>query len=149
MKLRMMSFLMALMVCTYSHGQVAASEARCQNLSKFAGVWRGQLDKLPGVDLVITDEGGEMHGGILFFFHVRSDANSRWTSTPGLPEPLFNLKQDAAELAFQVSHHRAHPPATLHDPFVPFRLKLIAPNRAELVNENHDGPPLILVRSDY
>jgi hypothetical protein len=131
---------------------IAAGTAMAQNSSpsKFIGVWRAQLDHLPGVDMVITDEGGDLHGGILFYFHLRKDVNSPYTSTPGLPEPMFDLKPDGDRLKFDVSHRRAHPPRTLQDAPVQFVLKLDGSDKAELLNESEgNGPVVVLTRSDY
>jgi hypothetical protein len=140
----------ALSVASCLQGQVAASNDDEQDLSKFVGVWRGQFDNLPGVDMVISDEAGQRRGAILFYLHKRQDANSPLTSKPGVPEPLFDMTVEGQTLRFEVSHKRAHPPGSLNDPPVPFRLKLIAPDRAELVNESeHDGPQLTLTRSVY
>jgi len=131
-------------------GQAMTPEAGGQNFSRFAGVWRGQFDGLPGVDLVITEEGGQLHGAALFYLHIRPDVTSPYTSTPGLPEPMLDLKVEGQSLSFEISHRRAHPPGTLDDPPVPFRLKVIGPGRAELVNEHEsDGPAVVLTRSDY
>ena len=131
---------------------IAVGSAIAQNSSpsKFTGVWRGQMDQLPGVAMVITEEGGDLHGGILFYFHMRKDGHSAYTSKPGLPEPMFDLKMDGQTLKFDVSHRRAHPPRTLHDAPVHFLLKLDGPDKAELLNESEgDGPAVVLTRSDY
>jgi hypothetical protein len=144
------SLLIALSLAPCMQGQAAAPEGGVQEISKFVGVWRGQMDNLPWVDMVISDEGRETRGAILFHLHKRQDANSPVTSTPGVPEPLFDMTVQDQALRFEVSHRRAHPPGSLNDRPVPFRLRLVGPNRAELVNENeHDGPPLILTRSVY
>jgi len=133
-----------------AHAQQSGPEATPgQNSTRFVGVWRGQFDDLPGVDLVITDDGGELHGAILFYFHQRPDVNSPYTSTPGLPEPMFNLKLDGQTLRFQVSHRRAHPPASLHDAPKTFHLKLTGTDLAELMNESGGAPLLSMKRSDY
>ncbi len=129
-----------------------AHQAPSPDLSQLTGVWRGQMEGLPAVDLVISDESGTLTGAVLFYFHLRKTVNDPWSSTPGLPEPLFNLKLDGKMLTFQVSHRRAHPPRTLTDPPVQFRLRLTGPNKAELVNESESrspGPGLNLVRSEY
>lgn len=120
-----------------------------QKTSKFVGVWRGQFDNLPGVDLVIDNEGGEMHGAIVFYLHKRPDTNSSYTSTPGLPGPLLNLRADGQTLRFQVSHRLAHPPRTLHDPPINFQLKLTGPDQAELINESEGARGLPMRRTDY
>ncbi len=112
------------------------------------GVWRGQMNGLPGVTLLVTDEGGSLAGGALFYFQQRANENSPWTVTPGLPEPMLNPKFDGKTLTFQISHRRAHPPGSLNDPPTPFHLMLRGPDKAELLNEN-EGPPLMLTRSEY
>jgi hypothetical protein len=117
--------------------------------SGFIGVWRGQIEGLPAVDIVLSNEGGQLTGGILFYFHIRLDVNHPWTSAPGLPEPMFNIKIEGSALHFQVSHRRAHPPRTLNDPPVSFRLTIVGHNKAELVNETEKAPPTPINRSEY
>lgn len=117
---------------------------------RVTGVWRAQMDGLPAIALTVTDEGDGLSGAVLFYFHKRDNLNETWVSTPGLPEPIFNLKFDGKTIAFQVSHRRAHPPRTLSDPPVHFHLTLTGPNKAEIVNENeNEGPALVMIRSDY
>ena len=130
------------------HAQSAASSP-VQNSSPFIGVWRGQFDNLPGVDLVIDDEGGVLHGAIQFYLHKRPDTKSPYTSTPGLPGPLLDIRPDGRTLPFQVSHRLAHPPRTLNDPPVKFQLKLTGRDEAELVNESESAPGLPMKRTDY
>jgi hypothetical protein len=109
------------------------------------GVWRAEMDGLPSITLTITNETGNLSGAILFYLH-RRDEGQRWTSMPGIPEPLFNPKFDGKILTFEVSHRRAHPPRTLLDPPVHFRMTLTGPDKAELVNENEgrgSGFPIV------
>lgn len=152
MKVRMISWMMALLLPACAvHGQTgSAARVNQSSATQVAGVWRGQFDNLPGVDMVITNEGGQFYGAILFYLHMRPDVHSPYTSKPGLPEPMLDLKMVGETLRFEVSHRRAHAPGTLSDPPVPFRLKLIGPGRAELVNEHQGGgPAVVLTRSDY
>lgn len=129
---------------------MCCAAAQSNSDAGWVGVWRGQFDGLPGVDLVINNEGGQLHGAVLFYLHMRQDAKSPYTSTPGLPEPLFDLKLEGQTLKFEVSHRRAHPPRTLHDAPATFDLKLIGPDKAELVNETESGgPAVVLTRSEY
>jgi hypothetical protein len=115
------------------HGQTSGSEW-------FVGVWRGQMDGLPAVTLNITDEGGRLSGAVVFYLIKRSSVMSEpTTSTPGPPEPLFKPRMEGNALVFEVSHRRAHPPATVADPPVHFRLKLIDVDKAELVNETENS----------
>jgi len=150
MNFRWTSLLMAMSLQVGLLGQAAARDRQPENASKFTGVWRGQLDNLPGVDLVIADEGGQLGGAVLFYLHMRPNVHSPYTSTPGLPEPMFDLRLEGQTLKFDISHRRAHPPRTLHDPPVAFDLKLIGPDKAELVNETEGGgPAVVLTRSEY
>jgi hypothetical protein len=114
----------------------------------FVGVWRGKMEILPAVTLNITDEGGALSGAVLFYLIERSSSMSEpTTATPGIPEPLFNVKRNGNVLQFEVSHRRAHPPRTASDPPVHFRLTLTAPDKAELVNESEpSGPTVVLTR---
>jgi hypothetical protein len=108
------------------------------------GVWRGKEGSLPVLTLNITDEGGMVAGAALFYF-IRRDASKEPTASPGLPEPLLNPKIDGNTRDFSVSHRRAHPPRTLSDPPVHFRLKLVGPNRGELTR-GEDEEKLELVK---
>jgi hypothetical protein len=53
-----------------------------------AGVWRGQIDGLPGVTMTISDEAGNLSGAILFYM-IRRNEGQPPQSTPGNPEPMF------------------------------------------------------------
>lgn len=127
---------------------VCALRAQTNGSERFVGVWRGQMEILPAVTLNITDEGGRLSGAVLFYLIKKSSVMSEpTTSTPGIPEPLFNPKLDGQSLVFEVSHRRAHPPGTLSDPPAHFRLKLLDQDKAELVNESESsGPAMVLTR---
>jgi hypothetical protein len=136
-------------ICVLGQAATAHTLPR-QGTARFVGVWRGEFDGLPGVDMVISDEGDRAAGGILFYLHVRPDTRSPYTSRPGLPEPMQNIRLGADQaLHFEVSHRRAHPPGTLHDAPMKFSLKFTAPDRAELVNESEGAPMVVMIRSDY
>ena len=126
------------------------STPRVTDLSRLAGVWRGQEDGLPAIDLVLSDEGAALRGAILFYLHKRIDSNHPYTATPGLPEPIFELKREGDTLTFLVSHRYAHPPGSLHDSPSHFRLTITASNRAQLLNVTEDSRMWCpLERSDY
>ena len=109
--------------------------------SAVTGVWRAQMDGLPALTMTISDEGGELTGAILFYLIRRNDGQPP-RSSPGSPEPLFNLKFDGKTLAFRVSHRRAHGPQTAHDPPVNFRLEISGPNEGTLVREEKEAIPV-------
>ncbi len=136
MKHRIVLFMLGAIAMAYSLG------AQTNSNENLIGVWRGQMESLPAVTLNVTDEGGGLKGAILFYLIKRSYVMSEpTTSTPGIPEPLFSPKFDGNSLEFEVSHRRAHPPQTLSDPPVRFRLKLTGPDKAELVNESDRSAP--------
>ncbi len=137
-----------LLAVTFGFGQSSNVQTPQPDLSRLTGVWRGQMDGMPAVTLVVTDEGGELSGAVLFYFHTRKTVNDPWTSSPGLPEPMLLMHLDGTTLSFQVSHRRAHPPRTLNDPPVQYHLTVTGPNQASLVNE-HEGLRLVMTRSDY
>lgn len=141
----------ALIVPVCLHTQTATTGAPPQqDTAKFVGVWRGQFDALPGVDMGISNEGGEFTGAILFYLHTRPDVHSPWTSKAVPPGPMFNMKLERNTLWFRVSHKGAHPPGSLNDPPVSFRLVLTGPDKATLMNDSESsGPPLVMTRSAY
>jgi hypothetical protein len=106
--------------------------------SAVTGVWRAEVDGVPALVMTISDEGGELTDAILFYM-IRRDDGQPPRSTPGLPEPLFNMKFDGSALDFRVSHRRAHRPRTANDPPVSFRLKITGPNEGVLVREGKES----------
>jgi hypothetical protein len=109
------------------------------------------MEGLPAMTLTVTDEGGSLAGAVLFYLH-RREPGQPVTVTPGVPEPLFNPKFDGHTLTFQVSHRRAHPPDSLQDGPVTFRLMLDGAGNAALVNESENdpnAPAFVLVKSAY
>jgi hypothetical protein len=138
-----------LIVATAAAQTTPTAQKSAPENSSIVGVWRAQADGLPFIALTVTDESGSLSGAVLFYFH-RREQGQPITSTPGQPEPLFNPRFDGQTLTFQVSHRRAHPPKSLSDPPVSFRLKLTGPNKAELVNEDEPSSVgLELLKAEY
>ena len=113
--------------------------------SVVTGVWRARMEGVPALVITISEEGGELTGAILFYL-IRHNDGQPPRSSPGDPEPMFNLRFDGKQLDFRVSHRRAHPPGTAHDPPVSFRLKLTGPDEAVLVREGDPGAGIRAVR---
>jgi hypothetical protein len=101
------------------------------------GVWRAQMEGFPALVMTISDEGGGLTGAILFYL-LRRDEGQPPRSSPGIPEPLFDLKFDGKVLDFRVSHQRAHGAETANDPPVAFHLKITGPNKGTLVRGNDE-----------
>ena len=111
------------------------------NNAAIVGIWEGELDNLPAATLNITDEAGPLQGAMLFYL-IRRNEGKPPTSSPGLPEPLFNPQFDGKVLTFQLSHRHAHA-NTASDPPITFHLELTGPNEAKLVRIPQDGPPYL------
>ena len=127
---------------------VAAAANEKEGDAAILGIWRGELDNLPAVTLNITEEAGPLQGAILFYL-IRRDEGKPPTSSPGIPEPLFNPRFDGKSLTFQLSHRHAHA-NTSTDPPVTFRLDLTGPDEAKLVRIPQDGPPYVrMVREKH
>jgi hypothetical protein len=132
----------------------AAGNASIPSVPSIVGVWRAQADGLPFLTLTFSEEGGKLEGAVLFYLHKR-EPRGQVTSSPGIPEPLFDLHFEGKRASFAVSHRRAHPPASLSTPPVHFHMDLTDATHASLVNESEPSGPsehgsgLPLVRSDY
>jgi hypothetical protein len=111
------------------------------------GVWRGQIDGLPALVMTISDEGGELSGAVLFYL-IRRDPGQPPRSTPGVPEPMFNVRFDGQTLEFRVSHRRAHPPGSANDPPVSFQLTITGANEGRLVQEGSASDARRVVRDN-
>ena len=147
---RTISALLALlMIAVVSNGQGnTTKQLASPGNASLLGVWRAQSNGLPFITLLVTDESGSLSGGVLFYFHLRNPGQPE-TATPRLPEPMLNIKRDGDTLTFQVSHRRAHPPGSLSDPPVNFRLKVTGTDKGELINENEGPVGIGMVRTDY
>jgi hypothetical protein len=150
MKSRMMLMYIAMAMMTTA--VVAQSEAPANlDVKPIVGIWRSEMEGLPAITLTVTDEGGSLTGAVLFYLH-RREQGQPVTATPGVPEPLFNPKFDGKTLTFQVSHRRAHPPGSLEDAPVTFRVMLDGDDHAALVNASENdpkAPAYVLVKSAY
>jgi len=105
------------------------------------GIWRAEYEHVPAATLNLTDEAGPLQGAMLFYL-VRRNEGKPATSSPGIPEPLFNPRFDGKKLTFQLSHRHAHADTT-SDPPVTFYLELTGPDEAKLVRVPQDGPPYV------
>ena len=116
---------------------ILAAQSKPNN-DAITGIWRGEIDNVPAATLNITDEAGPLQGAMLFYL-VRRHPGKPSTSSPGLPEALFNPQFDGKKLTFQLSHRHAHANTT-SDPPVAFYMELTGPDEAKLVRVPQDGP---------
>ncbi|MGA3370555.1 MAG: hypothetical protein ABSC48_02220 [Terracidiphilus sp.] len=149
--LKIASALSLLLSASLALGQGSATgQAPSASKAVIPGVWRGEMDNLPIVTLVVSDEGSGLTGAALFYMLRRFTVNDPFTASPGLPEPLLNPTFDGKTLYFQISHRRAHPPGSLSDPPCRFHMTLTGPDKAEFVNDCEKQPRgLAVVRSEY
>ncbi len=138
---RIIKVLLSLAVAAAIATVVGATD-KAQNAA-VVGIWQGQFNNLPAATLNITDEAGPLQGAMLFYL-IRQEEGKPPTSSPGIPEPLFNPQFDGKSLTFQLSHRHAHANTT-SDPPVTFRLELTGPDQAKLVRIPQDGPPYLLM----
>ena len=110
------------------------------------GVWRAQMDGFPALVMTISDEGGDLAGAILFYL-IRRDEGQPPKATPGIPEPLFNLRFDGKTLDSRVSHSRAHGGRTASDPPVHFQLRITGPDEGLLVTEGKESEGIRVSRN--
>jgi len=101
------------------------------------GVWRAQMDGLPTLVMTISDE-GDLTGAILFYL-VRRDEGQAPKASPGIPEPLLNLRFDGRALDFRVSHRRSHGARSANDPPVRFQLRITRPDEGQLVRDGKES----------
>jgi hypothetical protein len=109
------------------------------------GVWKGDQGGIPLVTVTIEQWHGKLTGAILFYL-VRRESNGKQTASPGVPEPLLNVREFGNTLTFDVSHRNAHPPRTLNDPPVQFKLQVKDSKSGVLTGP--ESPPLQMTK-DY
>ncbi|HTT64000.1 MAG TPA: hypothetical protein VMG35_19250 [Bryobacteraceae bacterium] len=97
--------------------------------SAILGLWSGKMEGFTAIRLTIEEHDGKLAGAALFYL-IRRDPGKAPTASPGFPSPMISPAFDGKTLTFQISHKHAHPPQTLNDPPVSFRLELSGPDRA-------------------
>lgn len=114
--------------------------------SAITGVWRAQAEGLPALVMTIADEGGGGLKGAILFYMIRHNDGQPARSSPGVPEPLWDMRFDGKTLDFTMSHRRAHGSATANDPPVSFHLKLTGQGEGTLVRGKDEASGLRVSR---
>jgi biopolymer transport protein ExbD/biopolymer transport protein TolR len=133
-------------------GLAWAAQPRKENSreSSFRGTWKGTINDLPGVDLMISQVDKELSGSVIFYFQERADVKGPWKVTAPHAVPLLKPQIAGKILTFEVEHHVCHGCAEL-GPNARFRMELVSGNEARLTrleeDGTEDGPQLKLVRS--
>jgi len=113
------------------------------NNSAIVGLWSGKMEGLTAVRIMIEEDDGKLTGAALFYI-IRRDPGVAPTGSPGWPSPMISPSFDGKTLTFKISHRHAHPPATLNDPPVSFRMELTGPDKA--MTHGPEGAALEMVR---
>ena len=111
--------------------------------SAIVGLWSGKMDGLTAIRMTIEEDDGKLAGAALFYL-IRRDPGAAPTASPGFPTPFISPTFDGKTLTFKISHRHAHPPRTLNDPPVSFRIELSGSDKALLYGP--ESVPLELVR---
>jgi biopolymer transport protein ExbD len=101
--------------------------------SLFAGMWRGEVNHLPAIQLEVNEVGGKLGGEIVFDMQSRIDDGSPWRVTGEYRAPLRRPHVESGALLFEVEHHVCHDCPEL-GPNAQFRMELASPDEARLWN---------------
>ena len=124
------------------------SQQRPQPPSVFDGTWEGNMNDLPGVNLIVADAGGGQIGGVVaFYLQMRGD-DGKWRVAGKYMAPLLAAQAQGKVLKFEVQHHKIHGNPEF-GPNAKFRMELDGDHEAVLYNISEPGPgPLKLSRHD-
>ena len=106
-----------------------------QSTSPIVGLWKGEMNGLPAVELVIQGAESQLTGQVTFFFQ-RMDSGT-WKVERQGTQPLDKISFDGKRLLFQVSHEKAHPDSS-GDPPVAFAFTLSS-SQEGVLESNYQG----------
>jgi hypothetical protein len=115
--------------------------------SPFAGIWEGQTNGLPAIELRVQDSAGKPAGDIVFYFQERK-SDGPWTVKSDHTVPMLNVKTEGKMMTFEVTHHKSHGSSEL-GPNVKFRVQWINGQELRLFKVDpatEPGPGLKLTR---
>ena len=103
-----------------------------RSTSPIVGLWKGEMNGLPAVELVIQEAESRLTGRVTFFFQ-RMDSGT-WKVERQSSQPLEKISYDGQRLLFQVSHEQAHPDSA-GDPPVAFTFTLSSSQEGVLASD--------------
>ena len=106
-----------------------------RSTSPIVGLWKGEMNGLPALELEIQQRESQLSGRATFFFQ-RMDSGT-WKVERQGSQPLDKISFDGKRLLFQVSHEQAHPDSA-GDPPVTFTFTLSSPEEGVL-ESNYQG----------
>jgi hypothetical protein len=114
--------------------------------SAIVGQWTGSIEGLPALRLVVQENDGNLTGAVLFYL-IRREPGAAPVASPGFPEPMIAPVLDGKTLIFKINHRYAHPPGSLNDPPVSFRVEVSGMDKAKLFSG--ELPPLEITRQRF
>ena len=115
--------------------------------SPLAGIWEGQTNGLPAIQLRIHESAGQPAGDIVFYFQQRQP-NGPWAVKSEHTTPLLKVNVEGETMTFEVTHHKSHGSSEL-GPNAKFRVDRISDRELRLFkvdSGSEPGPGLKLTR---
>ena len=107
--------------------------------SQFTGVWDGEMNGLPAVELKLTNDGSTVKGTIAFYLQMRGE-DGTWHvagDKDKAVQPLLSPHINGNTVTFEVTHAKHHGSSEL-GPNKTFRVEIAGPTTAYL-REAGDG----------
>jgi pimeloyl-ACP methyl ester carboxylesterase len=128
------------------HSFMAAMDGAAN--AAFAGTWVAEMTGLPGVELVLESNGGQVSGSIGFYFQSRGD-DGKWQPGEKMSVPLLSPRLEGQVLTFETIHHKQHGSPEL-GPNNHYRVTFVGANEVRLEitspQRKEPGPGLKLTR---
>lgn len=122
-------------------------QKRPQPPSVFDGTWEGNMNDLPGVNLIVADAGGGKIGGVVAFYLQTRGDDGQWRVAGKSVAPLLAAHVEGNALLFDIQHHKRDGSREF-GPNAKFRVKLDGDHEAVLYNMSETASPVKLWRYD-
>ncbi len=120
-----------------------SAEPIADQASQFVGVWDGEMNGLPAVEVALTDDGGKVRGTIAFYLQML-DKDGKWHVVGDknkAAQPLLSPRIEGNVLTFEVTHAKKHGSPEL-GPNKTFRVEVAGATTAYLreAGDSSDAP---------